>query len=354
VSAARVVLLPGDGIGPEIVSATRRVLEAVGEFEFSEHEVGGASIDTHGSGLADEVLDACRQADAVLLGAVGGPKWESTDPVAPRPEQGLLGLRKGLGLYANLRPVRPSEALVDASPLREDRIAGTDLVVVRELTGGIYFGQTGRDDDRAHDTCEYSVAEIRRITQLAFETARRRAKNGARTPRITSVDKANVLETSRLWRETVERIGADEPDVELEHMLVDNAAMQLIANPARFDVILTENMFGDILSDEAAMLTGSLGMLPSASLGADGPGLYEPVHGSAPDIAGKGIANPLATFLSAAMMLRHGLQMADEAGAIEGAVDRALADGLRTPDIAADGASAVGTAEMTQAVVGAL
>ena len=353
-SAPRVVLLPGDGIGPEIISAARRVLEAIGQFDFSEHQVGGASIDAHGSALTDEVLDACREADAVLLGAVGGPKWESTDPAAPRPEQGLLGLRKGLGLYANLRPVRPSHALVDASPLREDRIAGTDLVVVRELTGGIYFGDTGRDEDRAHDTCEYSVAEIQRITRLAFATARRRAEGSDRTPRITSVDKANVLETSRLWRETVERMGADEQDVELEHMLVDNAAMQLIAHPGRFDVILTENLFGDILSDEAAMLTGSLGMLPSASLGADGPGLFEPVHGSAPDITGKGIANPLATFLSAAMMLRHGLQMADAAAAIEGAVDRALAGGLRTPDIAADGAGAVGTQEMTEAVVEAL
>src|SRR5215216_7287217 len=347
--APRIVVLPGDGIGPEIVSATCRLLKEIGEFEFVEHLVGGASIDQYGTALTDDVLNACRDSDAVLLGAVGGPKWDTTDPDAPRPEQGLLGLRKGLGLYANLRPVRPSPALVDASPLRPDRIAGTDLLVVRELTGGIYFGDSGRDGDRAHDDCEYTSGEIERIARVAFDAARQRG--GTDPPRVTSVDKANVLETSRLWRETVERVAGDYSDVELDHMLVDNAAMQLVSDPARFDVLLTENMFGDILSDEAAMLTGSLGMLPSASLGSDGdPGLFEPVHGSAPDIAGKGVANPLATFLSAAMMLRHGLQMADEAGAIEGAVDRALADGLRTPDIAADGASAVGTAEMTQAV----
>ena len=237
-------------------------------------------------------------------------EWDTTDPDAPRPEQGLLALRKGLGLYANLRPVRPSPALVDASPLRPDRISGTDLLVVRELTGGIYFGESGRDGDRAHDDCEYSVAEIERISHVAFDAARRRGGSDG-GPRVTSVDKANVLETSRLWRETVERVAREYGDVELDHMLVDNAAMQLVANPARFDVILTENMFGDILSDESAMLTGSLGMLPSASLGADGPGLFEPVHGSAPDIAGTGTANPLATFLSVAMMLRHGLGVPD-------------------------------------------
>jgi 3-isopropylmalate dehydrogenase len=269
--------------------------------------VGGTSIDARGTPLADEVLDACRAADAVLLGAVGGPKWDTTDPDAPRPERGLLGLRKGLGLYANLRPVRPSPALVHASPLREERIAGTDLLVVRELTGGIYFGDSGRDGDRAHDTCDYSVSEIERIARVAFDAAVRRADDERRTPRVTSVDKANVLETSRLWRETVTRVGADHSAVELEHMLVDNAAMQLVSSPAHFDVILTENMFGDILSDESAMLTGSLGMLPSASIGGDGPGLFEPVHGSAPDIAGTGTANPLATFLSVALMLRHGL-----------------------------------------------
>jgi 3-isopropylmalate dehydrogenase len=325
-------------------------LEAVGRFEFTEYLVGGASIDAHGTALTEEVLDACRASDAVLLGAVGGPKWDTTDPDAPRPEQGLLGLRKGLGLYANLRPVRPSAALVDASPLRPERIAGTDLLVVRELTGGIYFGDKGRDGDRAHDTCEYSVAEIERIARVGFDAARRRATAG-RVPTVTSVDKANVLETSRLWRETVQRVAGDYPEVELEHMLVDNAAMQLVSSPAHFDVVLTENMFGDILSDESAMLTGSLGMLPSASLGGDGPGLFEPVHGSAPDIAGQGAANPLATFLSVAMMLRHGLAMGDEAATIEAAVDSALERGLRTADLARDGEDVVGTEEMTRVVL---
>jgi 3-isopropylmalate dehydrogenase len=357
VSTASIALLPGDGIGPEIVAAARRLLEAIDEFELVEQMVGGASIDAQGTALTDEVLEACRRSDAVLLGAVGGPKWETTDPDAPRPEQGLLGLRKGLGLYANLRPVRPSPALVHSSPLREDRIAGTDLLVVRELTGGIYFGDSGREGDRAHDTCEYSVGEIERIAGVAFEAARRRAAGDSRAPRVTSVDKANVLETSRLWRETVERVAGGYPEVELEHMLVDNAAMQLVSEPARFDVILTENLFGDILSDEAAMLTGSLGMLPSASLGADGPGLFEPVHGSAPDLAGKGIANPLATFLSVAMMLRHGLDRPADAAAIEEAVEAALARGLRTRDLAGGGVSSapgeieVGTEEITEAVL---
>ena len=346
----RIVVLAGDGIGPEILSAARGLLEAIGDFEFVEHPVGGTSIDEHGTALTDEVLEECRGADAVLLGAVGGPKWDTTDPGAPRPEQGLLALRKGLGLYANLRPVRPSPALVDASPLRPDRISGTDLLVVRELTGGIYFGESGRDGDRAHDDCEYSVAEIERISHVAFDAARRRGGSDG-GPRVTSVDKANVLETSRLWRETVERVAREYGDVELDHMLVDNAAMQLVANPARFDVILTENMFGDILSDESAMLTGSLGMLPSASLGADGPGLFEPVHGSAPDIAGTGTANPLATFLSVAMMLRHGLGVPEQASAIEAAVDAALERGLRTPDLAGPDSETVGTDEMTAAVI---
>ena len=269
-AAPRIVLLPGDGIGPEIVTAARRVLEALGEFEFEERLMGGCSIDAHGVALTDEVLDACRASDAVLLGAVGGPKWDTTDPDAPRPEQGLLGLRKGMGLYANLRPVRPSPALVGASPLREERIAGTDLLVVRELTGGIYFGDSGRDGDSAHDTCEYSVAEIERIARTGFEAARRRGEGSGRKGRVTSVDKANVLETSRLWREVVGGLAGEYPDVELEHLLVDNAAMQLVSRPAEFDVIVTENLFGDILSDESAMLTGSLGMLPSASLGEDG------------------------------------------------------------------------------------
>jgi len=331
--SSRIVLLPGDGIGPEITSAARRLLEAIGDFEFEEHPVGGASIDAHGTALTDGVLEACRAADAVLLGAVGGPQWDSTDPDAPRPEQGLLGLRKGLGLYANLRPVRPSPALIAASPLREARITGTDLLVVRELTGGIYFGESGREGEVAHDDCRYTVPEVERIARTAFEAARQRA-SGRRRPHVTSVDKANVLQTSRLWRETVTRVSEDYADVELDHMLVDNAAMQLVSRPAGFDVVLTENLFGDILSDEAAMLTGSLGMLPSASLGGDGPGLFEPVHGSAPDIAGQGIANPLATFLSAALMLSYGLEMTAQSAAIEDAVDAVLDRGLRTPDLA--------------------
>jgi 3-isopropylmalate dehydrogenase len=353
--APRIVLLPGDGIGPEIVGATRRLLESLGEFEFEDQLMGGCSIDAHGTALTDEVLAACRSADAVLLGAVGGPKWDTTDPNAPRPEQGLLGLRKGMGLYANLRPVRPSPALVGASPLRPERIAGTDLLVVRELTGGIYFGASGREGDSAHDTCEYSATEIERIARVGFDAAQRRAGASNGKPRVTSVDKANVLETSRLWREVVGRVAPDYPEVALDHLLVDNAAMQLVSRPADFDVIVTENLFGDILSDESAMLTGSLGMLPSASLGAEGePGLFEPVHGSAPDIAGQGVANPLATFLSAAMMLRHGLDRPDDATRVEAAVDAVLDRGLRTPDLAREGETAVGTDEVTEAVLAEL
>jgi 3-isopropylmalate dehydrogenase len=350
-----IVLLPGDGIGPEIVDAARRLLEALGEFKFEERLMGGCSIDAHETALTDEVLKACQAADAVLLGAVGGPKWDTTDPDAPRPEQGLLGLRKGMGLYANLRPVRPNSPLADSSPLRPERIAGTDLLVVRELTGGIYFGASGRDGDTAYDTCEYSVAEIERISRVGFEVARQRVEGSDRKPRVTSVDKANVLETSRLWREVVGRVAPDYPDVELDHLLVDNAAMQLVSRPAAFDVILTENLFGDILSDESAMLTGSLGMLPSASLGSDGkPGLFEPVHGSAPDIAGQGVANPLATFLSAAMMLRHGLDRPEDAARIELAVDAVLDQGLRTPDLAGAQEASVGTAEITDAILAEL
>ena len=337
----RIVLLPGDGIGPEIGTAARTVLARLGDFEITEHLIGGASIDEHGTALTDEVLEACRQADAVLLCAVGGPKWDTTDPDKPRPEQGLLGLRKGLGLFANLRPVRPSQALIDASPLRRERIDGTDLLVVRELTGGIYFGESGREGDRAHDDCAYTVEEIERIARVAFEAA------GERKGRLTSVDKANVMETSRLWRETVTRLAPEYEGIELDHLLVDNAAMQLVSNPTGFDVIVTENLFGDILSDEAAMLTGSLGMLPSASLGEDGPGLYEPVHGSAPDIAGTGKANPLATLLSVAMMLKYGLGMHEEATRLEAAVDSALTDGLRTPDLGGEAT----TDEMTEAVL---
>src|ERR671927_1878241 len=325
----RIVTLPGDGIGPEVLAPTLDVLRALrDDLEFEEHVFGGASIDAHGTALTDDTLAACRSADAVLLAAVGGPKWDSTDPDQPRPEQGLLGLRRALGLYANLRPVRPPQALLDASPLRREVIERTDLVVVRELTGGIYFGDKTRTDSSASDLCTYTTAEIERIARIAF---------GAARSRVTSVDKANVLETSRLWREVVRTLHDREfPHVLLEHLLVDNAAMRLVAAPRHFDVILTDNMFGDILSDEAAMLTGSIGMLPSASLGGDGPGLFEPVHGSAPDIAGQGIANPLATFLSAAMMLRHGLARDDEAAAIESAVDRALAAGLRTADLGGD------------------
>ena len=338
-----IAVLPGDGIGPEVVSAARRVLAAIAGFDCEEHPIGGVSIDAHGTALTDEVLDACRSADAVLLGAVGGPRWDTTDPAAPRPEQGLLGLRKGLGLYANLRPVRPSDSLLSASPLREERIRGTDLLVVRELTGGIYFGDSGRDGDRAHDTCEYSVAEIERIAAVAFDAAARRRR------RVTSVDKANVLETSRLWRETVTRVAADHPQVELDHLLVDNAAMQLVSEPARFDVILTENMFGDILSDEAAMLTGSIGMLPSASLGAPGtPGLFEPVHGSAPDIAGTGRANPLAIIGSVAMLLRHGLGRPEEADALDAAIDAALEGGLRTADLGGEASTEEATAAVLE------
>ena len=340
----RIALLPGDGIGPELAGAAVLALEALGDFEIAEHAIGGASIDEFGTALTDETLDACRESDAVLLCAVGGPKWDTTDPDKPRPEQGLLGLRKGLGLFANLRPVKPSEALLDASPLRRDRIEGTDLLVVRELTGGIYFGDSGRDGDRAHDDCAYTVEEIERIARVGFEAA------GERRGRLTSVDKANVMETSRLWRETVTKLAPEYKEIELDHLLVDNAAMQLVSRPADFDVIVTENLFGDILSDEAAMLTGSLGMLPSASLGEDGPGLYEPVHGSAPDIAGTGKANPLATLLSVAMMLKYGLGMHEEAASIDAAVDSALAKGLRTPDLGGENT----TDEMTDAVLQSL
>jgi 3-isopropylmalate dehydrogenase len=346
----RIVTLPGDGIGPEIMAPTLELLEALGDFEFEQHLFGGASIDAHGTALTDEVLDACRRADAVLLAAVGGPKWDTTDANAPRPEQGLLGLRKGLGLFANLRPVKPLAALYDSSPLRRERIEGTDLLVVRELTGGIYFGEKTRTADTATDVCSYSTLEIERIARVAF---------GAARAKVSSVDKANVLETSRLWREVVSALHAREfPQIQLEHVLVDNAAMQLVSAPRHFDTILTENMFGDILSDEAAMLTGSIGMLPSASLGGvsrlsdgpsedGGPGLFEPVHGSAPDIAGQGSANPLAMFLSAAMMLRHGLRLESEATAVESAVERALDAGLRTADLGGD----AGTARARDAVL---
>src|SRR5438477_403830 len=338
-SPPSIAVLPGDGIGPEITAPTLELLSKLGDFEFAEHPFGGASIDAHGVALTDETLAACRAADAVLLAAVGGPKWDTTDPSKPRPEQGLLGLRKGLGLFANLRPVRPLPALYDASPLKLEVIERTDLLVVRELTGGIYFGEKTRTKDSASDMCVYTREEIERIARVGF---------GAARSRVSSVDKANVLETSRLWREVVRAVhSAEFPNIELEHVLVDNAAMQLVASPRHFDVILTENMFGDILSDEAAMLTGSIGMLPSASLGDGGPGLFEPVHGSAPDIAGTGTANPLAMLLSAALMLRHGFQMEAEAAAVESAIDRALAEGLRTPDLGGDAT----TAQATQKVL---
>jgi 3-isopropylmalate dehydrogenase len=319
------------------MDSAREVLDHLGGVELTDYLIGGASIDEHGVALTDEVLQACKESDAVLLAAVGGPKWDSTNPKDPRPEQGLLGLRKGLELFANIRPVRPPEALLDASPLRRERIEGTDLIVIRELTGGIYFGEKAREGDVAFDTCTYSVHEIERIAEVAFRFAR---------TKVTSVDKANVMETSRLWRETVTRY-AEGKDVPLEHLLVDNAAMQLVSRPTDFDVILTENLFGDVLSDEAAMLTGSIGMLPSASVGAGGPGMFEPVHGSAPDIAGTGKANPLAMLGSVAMMLRYGLGREDEAAGLDSAIDRTLESGLRTADLGGDAT----TEEATKAVL---
>ncbi len=305
---ATIVVLPGDGIGPEVTAEAVRALEAVARkgghsFEFVERLMGGCSIDAHGVALTDEVLADCRGADAVLLGAVGGPKWD--DPQAKvRPEQGLLGLRKGLGVFANLRPVSVHPALVDASPIRPERIAGVDFVVIRELTGGLYFGQPkGRETkdgvERAVDTLGYKDFEVRRIVELAFRIAQGRRK------KVTSVDKANVLETSRMWRQIATEIGKAHPDIALDHMLVDTAAMRLVTSPTDFDVVVTENMFGDILTDEASVLAGSMGVLPSASIGEKGAGLFEPIHGSAPDIAGKGIANPLGMILSAALCLRH-------------------------------------------------
>jgi 3-isopropylmalate dehydrogenase len=334
----RIAVLPGDGIGPEITAPTLEILDRLGDFSFTELPFGGASIDAHGVALTDEVLAECRASESVLLAAVGGPRWDSTDPAAPRPEQGLLGLRKALGLFANLRPVKVFPALAGASPLRD--VEGVEFLVVRELTGGIYFGEKTRTADEASDLCVYSRAEIERIARVAFRAA---------TSKVVSVDKANVLETSRLWREVISELHAREfPAIELEHQLVDSCAMKLVSAPRQFEVIVTENMFGDILSDEAAMLTGSLGMLPSASLGQDGdPGVFEPVHGSAPDIAGQGIANPLAMFLSGAMMLRHQFAMQDEASALESAVDRALAGGLRTHDLG-------GTATTAQAAAAVL
>ena len=338
--AQRIVTLPGDGIGPEIMAAAEDLLDRVGDFELEQRLIGGASIEAHGVALADDVLEACRRSDAVLLAAVGGPQWDTTDPGAPRPEQGLLGLRKGLGPVRQPAPGSPEPRTARRQPAapradRGHRPAGGARAHRRHLLRR----PRPRRRHRAYDTCVYSVEEIERIARVAFKAAQ---------SRVTSVDKANILETSRLWREVVNRLHSEEfPLIELEHLLVDNAAMQLVSAPRHFEVILTENMFGDILSDEAAMLTGSIGMLPSASLGADGPGLFEPVHGSAPDIAGSGKANPLAMFGSVAMMLRHGLGMEEAAAGVESAVDRALEGGLRTPDLGGES----GTEEATRAVL---
>jgi len=333
---ANIVVLPGDGIGPEVTTEAIRVLQVVAkkrghDFTFTERLMGGCSIDAHGVALTDAVLAECQKSSAVLLGAVGGPKWD--DPKAKvRPEQGLLGLRKGLGVFANLRPVKVHPALIDSSPLKAEKLKGVDIIVIRELTGGLYFGfPKGRDvkdgRERAVDTLEYYDYEVRRVMELAFKIAKGRKK------KVTSVDKANVLESSRLWREIAADLGKQNPDVAVDHMLVDTAAMRLITSPASMDVVVTENMFGDILTDEASVLAGSMGMLPSASIGAGGPGLYEPIHGSAPDIAGKGIANPVGTILSSAMMLRHTLGLEAEAAMIEQAVDQTITDGARTADL---------------------
>ncbi|EMI20256.1 3-isopropylmalate dehydrogenase [Rhodopirellula maiorica SM1] len=350
---ANLVLLPGDGIGPEIVSEAQRVLEKVAElfgheFSFSSQLIGGISIDKTGDPLPQETIDACKASDAILLGAVGGPKWD--DPSAKtRPEAGLLKIRKELGLFANLRPIKLFDQLVDSSPLKREIIEGTDILFFRELTGGIYFGESGRSgsgqDETAFQSMAYSVGEVERIVRMAAKAAQQRDN------RLTSVDKANVLEPSRLWRQTAARVMAEEfPDVQYDVVLVDAMAMHLINRPRDFDVVVTGNLFGDILTDEASMLPGSLGMLPSASLGSDGPGLYEPIHGSAPDIAGQELANPLATILAAAMLLRHSLSLLDEANAIETAVASVLADGLRTKDIARGGEH-IGTQAMGAAVV---
>ena len=356
-----VALLPGDGIGPEVVAEGVRVLRAVAEMrglviEMREGLIGGCAIDACGTPLPAETLELCRSADAVLLGAVGGPRWDNPD-ARVRPEQGLLGLRRELGVYANLRPVSVHPLLAAASPLRAEGLEGVDFVFVRELTGGIYFGDKRREKveggERAVDVCVYTTPEIERVTRVAAELARSRRR------KLTSVDKANVLETSRLWRSTVTRVVRDEfPEVELDHLLVDACAMQLLRNPRGFDVVVTENMFGDILTDEASMLAGSLGVLPSASLGDAGagtrPGLYEPIHGSAPDIAGRGIANPVGTILSVALMLRHSFGMEAEARAVEGAVFGAIEDGWVTPDIAVLGARSYSTVDVGGAIVAGL
>jgi 3-isopropylmalate dehydrogenase len=345
---ARIVTLPGDGVGPEVTAAAVAVLSAVaarGEhgFDFDEQLLGGAAIDACGEPLPAATLAACRSADAVLLGAVGGPKW--SDPNAPvRPEQGLLALRAALGVYANLRPLQVHPALAELSPLKNARLRGVDVLFVRELTGGAYFGAKTRTADAATDECRYSVPEIERVVRRAFELARSRRRH------LTSVDKANVLETSRLWRTTVQRLAAEYPDVAVEHQLVDSMAMLLLTRPGSYDVVVTENLFGDILTDEAAALAGSLGLLPSASLGDGRRGLYEPIHGSAPDIAGAGVANPVGAVLSAALLLRHSLGLDAEAAAVEAVVDTVLRDGPHSRDLGGH----AGTAEVLSAILTAL
>ncbi len=345
-----IAVIPGDGIGPEVVGETIRVLDAAAkkfgfELNYTEYLAGGCAIDAKGKPLPEETLEGAKASDAVLLGAVGGDKWD-TLPSGMRPENALLGLRGGLGLFANLRPAVLFDQLASACPLKPELTeGGLDIIVIRELTGGIYFGKKERGDDWAYDTMSYTEPEVRRIAHVAMKTAMVRDK------KVMSVDKANILESSRLWRKVVIEVAAEYPEITLSHMYVDNAAMQLVRNPKQFDVIVTENMFGDILSDEAAMITGSIGMLPSASLGEGTRGMYEPVHGSAPDIAGKGIANPLATILSAAMMLRYSLGQEEAAKAIEAAVDASLTDGARTGDIALKGEATLSTKEMTDRVL---
>ena len=348
----QIIMLPGDGVGKEIMEGARAVLNAVAgehhhEFIFHEHAIGGSAIDRYGTPLPEETVKACSSADAVLLGAVGGPKWDHVE-ASKRPERGLLGIRKSLGLYANLRPVKGFSSLVHSSPLKTEIVDGCDILIVRELTGGLYFGTPSerREGGRSVvDTLKYTREEIERIVEKGFESARMRRR------KLTSVDKANVLESSRMWREVVEEKAQGYPDVEVEHLLVDAAAMKLITDPRQFDVIVTENLFGDILSDEASVLTGSLGMLPSASIRTDGVGLYEPVHGSAPDIAGQDIANPLGMILSGAMMLRHSFGMEDEADEIERAVSDTLEAGYHTADLDSEGGRVVGTREMEEKVI---
>lgn len=352
-----IAVIPGDGIGPEVVQSTTQVLDAIAEkfgheFAYTYAKLGGKAIDEDNTPLPDETLEICKKSDGILLGAVGGPKWE-TLPGDMRPEKGLLGLRKELNLFANLRPVTAHDSLIDSSTLKKEIVEGVDLMILRELTGGLYFGEPRerREEDgelAVVDTLHYKRSEIERIIRQAFELAK------VRRQKVTSVDKANVLESGRVWREVAIEIGQEYPDIELEHMLVDNAAMQLIRDPKQFDVLVTENMFGDILSDEASMLTGSLGMLPSASIGAGGPGLYEPIHGSAPDIAGQNKANPLATIASAAMMLKYSFGMIEEANAIDNAISNVLDNGHRTGDIAKKGETILTTEQMTEKVIEAI